>query len=461
MATKKTFVAKYGLTVGNTATGGSFTMPSSDGSASQVIITDGSGNLSWSTQSGGISDITGESIKDFSDVYSSMTPTDGQALVYDTTNGWQAETLSGGGGGTSPGDGPDPIYTSSTSDPTTSTNPSSNGAIWFNSSANTFYVCIDNTSGSNIWKGGSIGDIVEAWYFQGENYGYDVGGYPGSLSIDKYSLTSDGNAVSHGSLSTQYIYAGACAWTDGSTNGFAAGYPSQPYSIYSQKFPFASTTGSSYYNTFANVLGKYGSVAFSSSSYGYRAGGYGSPPSPTPWTSEIDKFPFAGDALATTVGQLTEDMYYGAGCQTFDTGYRAGGYGSTSPLKETIDKWPFASEGNATDHGDLWLNAKYGTSGCSSTTHGYVMSGTPTNNTIQKFPFASTTGASDVGDLVYSMRYVTNSSSMTHGYVSGGTIGNAPGRKNNIQKFPFSTDANTTDVGDLTVSKYFGAGTQY
>jgi len=35
------------------------------------------------------------SIKDLSDVYASMTPTDGQSLVYDTTNGWQAETLAG------------------------------------------------------------------------------------------------------------------------------------------------------------------------------------------------------------------------------------------------------------------------------------------------------------------------------------------------------------------------------
>ena len=32
------------------------------------------------------------SIKALSDVYSSMTPTDGQVLTYDTTNGWQAET---------------------------------------------------------------------------------------------------------------------------------------------------------------------------------------------------------------------------------------------------------------------------------------------------------------------------------------------------------------------------------
>ena len=43
--------------------------------------------------------ITGESITSLSDVFSSMTPTDGQVLTYDTTNGWQAEDATGGGGG--------------------------------------------------------------------------------------------------------------------------------------------------------------------------------------------------------------------------------------------------------------------------------------------------------------------------------------------------------------------------
>jgi len=40
-----------------------------------------------------LTDITGESIKDLSDVFSTMTPTDGQVLTFDTTNGWQSETL--------------------------------------------------------------------------------------------------------------------------------------------------------------------------------------------------------------------------------------------------------------------------------------------------------------------------------------------------------------------------------
>ena len=43
-------------------------------------------------------DITGESIKDLSDVYSAMTPQQGQILTYDTTNGWQAAVNQGATG---------------------------------------------------------------------------------------------------------------------------------------------------------------------------------------------------------------------------------------------------------------------------------------------------------------------------------------------------------------------------
>jgi hypothetical protein len=45
----------------------------------------------------GTANITAD-ITDLSDVYSTMTPVDGQILTYDTTNGWQAETFPGGTG---------------------------------------------------------------------------------------------------------------------------------------------------------------------------------------------------------------------------------------------------------------------------------------------------------------------------------------------------------------------------
>lgn len=49
---------------------------------------------------GYLTDLTTTSIKDFSDVFSSMTPTEGQALIYDTVNGWQSETISAATAGT-------------------------------------------------------------------------------------------------------------------------------------------------------------------------------------------------------------------------------------------------------------------------------------------------------------------------------------------------------------------------
>ena len=41
-------------------------------------------------------DITGESINDLSNVLTTMNPTDGQVLTFDTTNGWQSETIPSG-----------------------------------------------------------------------------------------------------------------------------------------------------------------------------------------------------------------------------------------------------------------------------------------------------------------------------------------------------------------------------
>lgn len=46
-----------------------------------------------------LTDITGQSINNLSDVSSSMVPTEGQVLTYNATNGWQAETAGGGATG--------------------------------------------------------------------------------------------------------------------------------------------------------------------------------------------------------------------------------------------------------------------------------------------------------------------------------------------------------------------------
>jgi hypothetical protein len=66
--------------------------------------------------------------------------------------------------------------------------------------------------------------------------------------------------------------------------------------------------------------------------------------------STIDKFPFATDANATDVGDLTQARNVPAGQSSTSSGYVSGG--NLGPLN-TIDKFPFATDANATDVGDL------------------------------------------------------------------------------------------------------------
>ena len=158
----------------------------------------------------------------------------------------------------------------------------------------------------------------------------------------------------------------------------------------------------------------------------------------------IDKFPFASDGNATTVGDLTHSTRQSAGQSSAENGYTAGGF-----VYNTIHKFSFTSDGNATDIGDL-TQARFGSSGQSSAASGYASGGaTPSNsNVIDKFPFASDGNATDVGDLTIARARVGGQSSDVSGYISGGQ---SPAKSDVIDKFPFATDANATDVGDLII----------
>ena len=87
----------------------------------------------------------------------------------------------------------------------------------------------------------------------------------------------------------------------------------------------------------------------------------------------------------------------------FYCGYTSGG--ATPAATNVIDKFPFASNANATDVGDL-SQARTAPAGQSSTVSGYSSGGyPPVNNTIDKFPFASDANATDVGDLTVARRF--------------------------------------------------------
>jgi hypothetical protein len=81
------------------------------------------------------------------------------------------------------------------------------------------------------------------------------------------------------------------------------------------------------------------------------------------FVNTIDKFPFATDANASDVGNITQARAVGAGQSSTASGYTSGGITSPYPtLVNIIDKFPFASDANATDVGDLTVG-RYSSAG--------------------------------------------------------------------------------------------------
>ena len=66
------------------------------GTAATTASTDYATAAQGTLADSALQDLTSTSIKTLQDVYSAMSPSDGQVLTFDTTNGWQAETPSSG-----------------------------------------------------------------------------------------------------------------------------------------------------------------------------------------------------------------------------------------------------------------------------------------------------------------------------------------------------------------------------
>ena len=248
-------------------------------------------------------------------------------------------------------------------------------------------------------------------------------------------------------FATPYVF-------QGSTSGYASGgegAPSSPYTMSNviDKFPFASDANATDVGDLTQARIRL--TGQSSKNHGYASGGTGQPPYSNPYASNIiDKFSFSSDANATDVGDLTQGRKSIAGQSSSTHGYVSGGSHTTNDYNNVIDKFSVSSDGNATDVGDLTV-ARGGT-GQSSTSDGYTSGAStpptdPLSNVIDKFPFASDANATDYGDLTEARHTLSSNSSSSNGYTTGGF---SPTARNTIEKFPFASSANAADVGDLT-----------
>lgn len=196
---------------------------------------------------------------------------------------------------------------------------------------------------------------------------------------------------------------------------------------------------------------------------GYTSGGFNNtPPTPTRSKNIVDKFPFATDANATDVGDLTQARDFSSGQSSTTHGYTCGGNQPPTPVFNTIDRFPFATNANATDVGDHSVDDSQTHAGQSSETHGYHCAQPPStpvgdsvNKGIQKFPFAvATTNAVNVGGFSEIRNSGSGISSTTHGYIAGGSPpapSNPPSAQGSatVSRFPFATDVNATNVSSL------------
>ena len=182
----------------------------------------------------------------------------------------------------------------------------------------------------------------------------------------------------------------------------------------------------------------------------------------------FEKFPFVSGSNGVIVGTQTAGRQSSTGQSSIlnGYGYTSGGYTPSPSWSNVIDKFPFSADVNATDVGDL-TESKAEPSGQSSQTHGYASGGQVGDpsvtwvRTIDKFSFTTNGNASDVGDLGSTTWAAAGQSSSTHGYSSGGFVNNIPypaATSNAISKFPFASDGNVTDVGDLTEYRYQASG---
>lgn len=233
------------------------------------------------------------------------------------------------------------------------------------------------------------------------------------------------------------------------------------------------------------------------SSFGYSLGtGNGTNPA---MTNEIHRYPYASDANATDLADMTAANQKNSGGASATHGYRHGGETSPGADLNTSDKFSYAAGTNSvalpnmlttattilgqkeavsngsfnyvfgglapvpgydnviqkgstvtdaafTDVGDLIQNGGNHGSGTSDVA-GYAATAQNANsNIIQKVPFAVDGNSTDVGDAGGGQGGGGSNSSSTHGYLYGGYIATPPYASNAIHKYSFASDGNSTAV---------------
>jgi hypothetical protein len=277
---------------------------------------------------------------------------------------------------------------------------------------------------------------------------------PTSISSIQYiNISSLGNSLNFGSLSTTRRRGGGCS---SSIRGLIAGaMTSDSPSNVIEYITIASESNAIDFGDLTVV--RVTTASCSSSTRGLWAGGY------APESNVIDYVQIStlGDAL--DFGDLSDrgDGHGGqrlqvSSCSSSTRGVFAGGTDESPALVDysTIDYVTIASTGNAVGGGDLTSKSSQG-SACSNSTRGIFAEvrtslNSITTNLISYVTIATLGNAIKFGDLTLARYAISSTASQIRGVFAGGT--GTPSFTNTIDYITISSTGNAQDFGDLSIS---------
>ena len=298
-----------------------------------------------------------------------------------------------------------------------------------------------------VWKLKEVNDAVMGGYWRtGTTRALcGAGLVPGyTANIDRFDMTTAGNAVDFGELGIARGESGAMA--NFTRCIFAGGnYPVSPNTTNSIEYVNIATDGN-------------GSDFGTLSTASQRATGTGGNATRsvfTEGTGDLDQILYLNpNSTGNSIdfGNRTVSGSFAAGVTSPTRVCFAGAF--TPSVSNIIDSVEIATTGNAVDFGDL-STALRNSTGCSSSTRGVFIGGkTPSQlTTLDSVTIASKGNAIDYGDLTGAFSDSGGVSNSVTGFSCGGNSG---GLSNVIQSFNISTGGNAVDFGDLTAAKESG-----
>jgi len=344
-------------------------------------------------------------------------------------------------------------YTSGSS-PVVSTNPSSLGATWINTTSGEIFVAIDITADSNEWLGTAGTEVAPPVLINSGDRGVFSGDLNNNvIPIVYIDITTTGDAASFGELYNTNIYQqGACS--NGTRGVFGGGYANYQNSM---DYITIATTGDAL--DFGDLTqGREHLAGASNGARGVFAGG-STTTSQYSRQNTIDYITIATTGNATDFGDLTVRRDNLASAQGLTRALFAAGKDTSASLsfQNTIDYITIATTGNATDFGDLTggINSP---AGCSDNTTALFGGGSywSSQNRIDYVTIATTANALDFGDLTVARSHAGAAANSTRGVFAGGYGSSA--NVDTIDYITIASTGNATDFGNLDVVRTSLAG---